>query len=105
MTPDTALVAALLAIDPVGLGGAALRGPASELRTEWTELLRSLLPAGAPVQRIPLSATESALLGGLDLAATLHAGRAIAQQGLLARADGGVVLLSMAERVPAGTAA
>lgn len=105
MTPDTALVAALLAIDPVGLGGAALRGPASELRTEWTELLRSLLPAGAPVQRIPLSATESALLGGLDLAATLHAGRAIAQQGLLVRADGGVVLLSMAERVPAGTAA
>ncbi len=105
MTPDTALVAALLAIDPTGLGGAALRGPASDLRTEWTELLRSLLPSGAPVQRIPLSATESALLGGLDLAATLHAGRAIAQQGLLARADGGVVLLSMAERAPASTAA
>ncbi len=105
MSPDTALVAALLAIDPVGLGGAALRGPASDLRTEWTELLRSLLPAGAPVQRIPLSATESALLGGLDLAATLHAGRAIAQQGLLARTDGGVALLSMAERVPASTAA
>ncbi len=105
MSPDTALVAALLAIDPVGLGGAALRGPASDLRTEWTELLKSLLPAGAPVQRIPLSATESALLGGLDLAATLHAGRAIAQQGLLARTDGGVALLSMAERVPASTAA
>ncbi|WP_341904982.1 magnesium chelatase subunit D [Polaromonas sp. YR568] len=105
MTPDTALVAALLAIDPAGLGGAALRGPASDLRTEWTELLRSLLPVGAPVQRIPLSATESALLGGLDLAATLHAGRAIAQQGLLARANGGVVLLSMAERAPASTAA
>ena len=53
---------------------------------------------------MPLHATDSALLGGLDLAATLHAGRPVAQLGLLARCDGGVLLLAMAERVGAGVA-
>ena len=45
------------------------------------------------------------LIGGLDLAATLQAGRPIAQRGLLAEADGGVALLAMAERLGASTAA
>ena len=43
--------------------------------------------------------------GGLDLAATLQAGRPVAQKGLLAEADGGVVVLAMAERIEPGTAA
>ena len=38
------------------------------------------------------------LLGGLDLAATLHAGRPVAERGMLAEANGGIVLLAMAER-------
>jgi magnesium chelatase subunit D len=33
-------VAALLAVDPDGLGGAVLRGPADPLRDEWLEALR-----------------------------------------------------------------
>jgi magnesium chelatase subunit D len=40
----------------------------------------------------------------LDLTATLHAGRPVAERGLLAEADGGVVLVPMAERMSAGTA-
>ena len=102
---EAALVAALLAIDPLGLGGAALRGPACEWRSAWLEYLRALLPAATPVHRLPLHASDTALLGGLDLAATLSAGRAVAQQGLLARADGGLLLLGMAERTPPGMAA
>jgi magnesium chelatase subunit D len=57
------------------------------------------------VRRIPLHVGDGRLLGGLDLAATLRAGRPVADRGLLAEADGGVLLLAMAERLPAATAA
>jgi magnesium chelatase subunit D len=99
------LVAALFAVDPCGLGGVALRASASPLRDEWLALLKKLLPPGTPLRRIPLNINDASLLGGLDLGATLSAGRPIAQQGVLAHADGGVVVLAMAERVPLGTAA
>ena len=100
-----ALVAALLAVDPVGLGGVALRARAGGARDQWQQLLRRLLPAGLPLRRIPLHVDDSRLLGGLDLAATLRAGRPVAQQGLLAQTDGGVALLASAERLSASTAA
>ena len=99
------VVAALFAADPCGLGGVALRASASQLRDEWLTCFKKLLPAGTPQRRIPLNINDAALLGGLDLGATLSAGRPIAQQGVLAHADGGVVVLAMAERIPLGTAA
>lgn len=102
---DAATIAALLAVDPVGLGGVALRGPAGPQRDAWLSLLRTLLPAGTALRRVPLHATDTALLGGLDLGATLHAGRPVARAGILAQADGGVVLLAMAERMGADAAA
>ena len=37
-------VAALLAVDPYGLGGAVLRGPADPLRDDWLEALRKIMP-------------------------------------------------------------
>ena len=98
-------VAALFAVDPCGLGGVSLRASAGQVRDEWLAHLKKLLPTGTPQRRIPLNINDAALLGGLDLGATLSAGRPIAQQGVLAHADGGVVLLAMAERVPLGTAA
>jgi magnesium chelatase subunit D len=52
-----------------------------------------------------LNVGDDRLLGGLDLSATLQAGRPVAEQGILARADGGVITLSMAERLSSGTAA
>jgi magnesium chelatase subunit D len=102
---DAVLAAALCAVDPVGLGGVALRSNAGPLREAWLNLLKSLQPTGTPWLRLPHHATDAALLGGLDLAATLHAGRPVAQRGLLARADGGWLLLAMAERCGANVAA
>ena len=96
--------AVLFAIDPVGLGGVRLRAHAGPVRDTWLALLRGLLP-GRPWLRVPLSVTDERLLGGLDLPATLAAGRPVAQRGLLAEADGGVLLLAMAERLPASNAA
>jgi magnesium chelatase subunit D len=98
-------VAALLAIDPAGLGGAVLRGPPGAARDLWLDGLRALLPHAAPCRKIPLGIGEDRLLGGLDLSATL-AGKGLRfQRGLLAEADGGIVLLASAERLPLTIAA
>jgi len=100
---DASWAAALFAVDPVGTGVVlqALPGP---VRTRWLALLRRMLPAG-PVRTVPLNVPDARLLGGLDLAATLQAGRPVAERGLLAEIDGGVALLAMAERLPPGAAA
>lgn len=100
---DASWAAALFAVDPVGTG-VALRALAGPMRVRWLALLRALLPDG-PVRTIPLNIADARLLGGLDLAATLEAGRPVAARGVLAEADGGVVLLAMAERLSPGTAA
>ncbi|MEO8280200.1 MAG: magnesium chelatase subunit D [Ideonella sp.] len=100
-----ALVAALMAVDPVGLGGVHLRSDAGPMRERWLAQLSGLLPEGTPWRRVPLHIEDDRLLGGLDLSSTLQAGRPVAQRGLLAEADGGIVLLAMAERIDASTAA
>jgi magnesium chelatase subunit D len=102
---DASLIAALLAVDPAGLGGVCLRSQVHPLRDQWVHLLRELLPAGTPLRRIPCNIADGRLLGGLDLAATLRANRPIAERGVLAESDGGVVVISMAERLSAHTAA
>lgn len=103
--PDALLAATLLAIDPQGLAGAVVRTPAGPARDGWLAALRDQLPADAPLRRVPLAIADDRMLGGLDLAATLAAGRPIAQRGVLADAHGGVVVLPMAERMSAGAAA
>ncbi len=105
LAADAACVAALFAVDPSGLGGVALRARAGPQRESWLGLLAALLPEGTPQRRVPLHINGDRLIGGLDLAATLQAGRPVAQSGLLAEADGGIVLLTMAERLAPATAA
>ncbi|MGG5888761.1 magnesium chelatase subunit D [Falsiroseomonas sp. HC035] len=102
---DAALAALLLAVDPAGLGGAVLRAAPGPARDRWLALLRAALPQDAPWRRLPLGIPDSRLLGGLDLAATLAAGRPVAERGVLAGADGGIVVAAMAERLETGTAA
>jgi magnesium chelatase subunit D len=105
MQGDAATIAALFAVDPVGLGGVALRSPACDNRDHWLALLKSLLPTQTPLRRVPLNINDTALLGGLDLGATLQAGKPIALKGLLSQADGGVLVLAMAERMSLSSAA
>jgi magnesium chelatase subunit D len=110
-TPDPSIArdqraaALLLAVDPVGLGGVLLRGAPGPERDGWLALLRAALPDGSPWRRMPAAVPDSRLLGGLDLTATLAAGRPVAERGVLAEADGGVLLLAMAERAAPGMAA
>ena len=102
---DATLAAALLALDPAGLGGAAVRAGAGPVRDQWLALLKTLLDPAAPFRKLPGHIRDERLLGGLDLAATLQAGRPVAQRGLLAESNGGLVLVAMAERLPTATAA
>ncbi len=102
---DALVAAALLAVDPAGLGGVSIRGMPGPARDAWLGQFRAWLPETIPWRRIPSHVTDNRLLGGLDLAATLAANRPVAERGILADADGGVVVLTMAERVSATMAA
>ena len=96
---DALLTAELLAIAPCALGGVLLRAWPGPPRDRFCAWLRELLPAAAPLLRLPLHITQDRLLGGLSLAATLRAGRVVVEQGLLSRAHGGIVVAAMAERL------
>ncbi len=92
------LAAALLAIDPIGFGGAVVRAPRADIAEAWLTMVRSSLVEGTPIARLPISIPDDRLLGGIDLAMTLATGRPVVERGLLARTDGGVLILPCAER-------
>jgi magnesium chelatase subunit D len=102
---DASLAASLFAVDPTGIGGVCIRSPVHPVRDQWLQVLRGLMPVGAPMRRIPFNIADARLLGGLDLAASLHAGKPVAQKGVLAESDGGVLIVSMADRLSSHTAA
>jgi magnesium chelatase subunit D len=102
---DAALIVSLFAIDPGGLGGVCLRSPVHPARDQWLQALRASLSEGTPLRKVPAGIPDGRLLGGLDLVATLKANRPIAERGVLAEAHGGVVIVTMAERLTAQTAA
>jgi len=101
---DAMLAARVLAVDPARTR-AGVRAPAGPVRDAWMAALRALLPPGAPLRKVPPHVGDDRLIGGLDLAATLASGRKVAERGILAEADGGLVALAMAERVATETAA
>jgi magnesium chelatase subunit D len=101
---DAVTAAQLFAIDPVGTGGVLVRSRAGPVRERWVTILRAALPVSQPLKHLPLHIADGRLLGGLDLNATLLAGRPVAERGLLADADGGVLMVAMAERLPSATA-
>lgn len=101
---DAIWAAILLAIDP-SLGGINLRSWSGPARDDYIAALQNLWPTKATFKKMPLHITAEHLLGGLDLAATLSAGKAVYTRGLLAGCTGGVLQLAMAERLSASTAA
>ncbi|WOJ96465.1 magnesium chelatase subunit D [Congregibacter brevis] len=102
---DAALAAACLAVGGHAVGGIRLKGRPGPVRDFWLEQCQALLPAETPWRKIPLHCSESRLLGGLDLAATLRKGSPVAGRGLLVESSGGIVLLAMAERAPTSVVA
>jgi magnesium chelatase subunit D len=98
-----ALIAAqLFAVDPIGTGGILVRSRAGPVRERWLAMMR-LASAPSQMKHVPLHIADGRLLGGLDLNATLLAGKPVAEIGLLAEADGNVLVLAMAERLGSAT--
>jgi magnesium chelatase subunit D len=100
---DSAYAAILLAVDP-SLVGIRVLGWSGPLRDLWVRRITDLRP-GAAIRKMPVGISEDRLLGGLDLAATLAAKRAVFGTGILAESKDGFLVLAMAERLSAGIAA
>ncbi|MDO6416203.1 magnesium chelatase subunit D [Sphingomonas sp. BIUV-7] len=100
---DAILAARLCAIDP-RLCGLVLRGD-PDARNAVIAALQAGLPADVAVRRVPLHVDDERLLGGIDLTETLARGEAVSRIGLLAEADGGMLVLPMADRLSDATAA
>jgi magnesium chelatase subunit D len=98
------LAADAFALDWLG-SGVVLRSGPGPARDAWLQRVRAALPQDLPVRRIPASISDDRLAGGLDVGATIRTGRQVAEPGVLALADGGVVVLAMAERASPRVAA
>lgn len=93
----------LCACDPA-LGGLVLRGEGRAL-DEVVVRLAAVLPAGAPVRRLPAASDADALDGGIDLAAALAGRGKRDAPGLLEHLKGGLLIVPMAERLKPAIAA
>ena len=91
----------VLVANPPGIGGVVLRARAGPVRDAWTAALSPRIRT----RRLPAGADDEALNGGLDLTATLAAGRPVLRAGLLAEIAGGVLIVPMAERLAPALAA
>ncbi len=87
----------LLQIDAHALGGLWLRAAHGPVRSTWLDALDQ---AFDPLVKLPLNVDAPALQGGIDLSLSLREGRVTWQRGVLERADGGMLVLPMAERAP-----
>jgi magnesium chelatase subunit D len=102
---DGILAAALLAIDPIGLGGILVRTWSGPARDSYLHHLQTLFPKNTKILKMPASISDEQLNGGLDLSATLQAQKPVYTEGLLARAQNHILHLAMAERLEETTAA
>lgn len=92
----------LLAVEP-RLRGIAVGAPAGAGKSSLARGMRDLLCAderSVPFVELPLGVDEAGLLGGLDIEATLRAGRRVARAGALARADGGILYADQVNLLP-----
>ncbi|MEO0744480.1 MAG: magnesium chelatase ATPase subunit D, partial [Pseudomonadota bacterium] len=70
----------ILAVDPAALGGAVLRMRASPDRDR---VLAAFTPT-LPLRKLPISISDEQLMGGVDLGATLAAGKIVRSAGFFA---------------------
>ncbi len=91
---DAVLAARLFALAPQVFKGMVLRGPGP-----GREALVVALGENIALRRMPGHVDDERLLGGIDLAASLSAGRPIRQTGLIEEASGGALIAGMAERM------
>jgi magnesium chelatase subunit D len=75
------------------------------VRDAWLATVQAHLPPTMAWRRVPHHVDRDALLGGLDITATLQTGRRVQRQGLLQHHTPQLLLCPMAERMPNDRAA
>jgi magnesium chelatase subunit D len=99
------LVAQLLAIDHLGLGGALLNNASFGTVETLLDLLTRLLPDETPVRRLPSQISDDRLLGGLDIGRSVACGEVVFSPGMLASLAGGIAVVPFADRLDEAVAA
>ncbi|MGO9571131.1 MAG: VWA domain-containing protein [Desulfomonilaceae bacterium] len=89
---DARLALILSAIEP-RCGGVLFAGEKGSGKTTLARLFQRLLPEGTPFVTLPLNVTEDALLGTVDIEATIRTGKTVVQKGLFSRAHGGILFI------------
>lgn len=89
----------LLAVAPQ-LGGVVIGAPVGSGKSAVARAGRVLFGATTPFIELPLGSDEEALLGGIDIEATLRSGQRTARAGLLARADHGLLYADAINLLP-----
>lgn len=91
---DARIAATLFIQSPLRFGGLVLRG-SSPARDALVASISDKLPC----RRLPTHVDDERLLGGIDIAASLAAGKPVETSGLLSEAQGGALIVPMAERM------
>lgn len=91
---DGALIAGLLALDAGRLGGVVIN---ADHAPHWLNGFRALLEPDDNLRDIPASVSDERLLGAVDIASTLAAGKPVYEPGLLQQR--GTFILRGAERI------
>ena len=99
LSPLAGRVAAILAVDPSGLGGVWLRARHGPRRDSMMAALKAI--PGLHGKVMP-EAGEVELFGGIDLTESLFTGQIVTRHGLLERSD--TLWVTRAERTPNGMA-
>lgn len=91
---DARLAAQIFMLSPQLFGGMVLRG-SSPARDALIDTLGTM----QPLRRLPAHVDDERLMGGIDIAASLASGMPVTSRGLLHEAQGGSLLVPMAERM------
>lgn len=102
---EALLAVRVLAVAGPSLGGVRVQARAGPVRDAFLQCLETAGPATARIVRASAMAPLSRLTGGVDVSQSVAAARLVSETGLLALADGGALLLSMAERLEPANAA
>ena len=89
----------LLAVDP-RLAGVAIGAPVGSGKSTLARSSTVLFGQATPFVELPLGCDEDALLGGIDIEATMRTGQRVARPGLLGRANRGVLYVDALNLVP-----
>lgn len=101
---DAMLAANLFARNPARFGGIHVKAGAGAIRSVFLDIVQKALPAHMSRKLISANIAAAQLHPSIDITASLAAGRQCFQRGILQQVQNGLLVISMAERMPVSVA-